>query len=116
MVYEAADTFGGRTASVTFLITSADTKPPVLQIRAEWITAAKINEKYVFPKIETTDDLGGATVYISVSAPTGKTQTLPAGTDSLIFTTAGRYRITVLAIDESGNAASYTAYVTVSED
>lgn len=116
VVYEAADTFGGRTASVTFLITSADTKPPVLQFGAEWTTAAKINEKYVFPKIETTDDLGGATVYISVSAPTGKTQTLPAGADSLIFTTAGRYRITVLAIDESGNAASYTAYVTVSED
>lgn len=44
VVYEAADTFGGRTASVTFLITSADTKPPVLQFGAEWITAAKINE------------------------------------------------------------------------
>ena len=113
-VYEATDTFSGKTAAVTFLITSTDTEPPVLQFGAEWKTSANVNEKYVFPKIEAIDTLGSVTVYISVSAPTGKTKVLPAGTDSLIFTTAGRYRITVLAVDESGNAASYTVYVTVS--
>ena len=112
-VYEATDTFSDKTAAVTFLITSTDTEPPVLQFGEEWKTSANVNEKYVFPTIGTTDALGGVTVYISVSAPTGKTKVLPAGTDSLIFTTAGRYRITVLAVDESGNAASHTVYITV---
>ena len=87
---------------------------PVIRLSSDATVRGRVNTAIDLPTATATDNVdGNVEVTIEVTTPNYRTVLLEAGSNTVIPTYAGTYRITYLAYDKSGNVAIKSLYLIV---
>lgn len=117
ILYEAKDSFSGRTTSYPSGFTVDDETDPVITFLSAFKTTAKKGDTLVIPNFTVSDNLdteSGIVVLCGCIAPSGELVILK-DSNAIVATQVGVYTLEVMAMDSSGNLTVHQVKVTVTE-
>ncbi len=105
VTYTATD-LGGKTTKNTYTFNCKDDVPPELTVDGNIPGTAKTGSEITLPEATATDNYSDVTLTVYVTAPDGSTTKITNG--KIVFSLAGKYRITYFATDDDYNSSSKT--------
>jgi len=103
----------GNSANVSITIKSADNVPPVITL-SDKVTTGKVGKTIKLAKVVVTDNKDAAnTVKVRITVTDRNLKTVCVDGDGFVATVAGKYTVTVSAVDSDGNYSFESYVVTV---
>ena len=111
--YVVSDVFNSSENKTPYSVsyTVLDEEAPVFKFLGEFKTEIGVGETYVLPKFTVSDNYSAESeIYVAkyVEDPSGKMNEIPVNSNSFKVTKVGTYRLTLMAVDGSGNVDYFT--------
>ena len=116
--YVAKDVTWENETKMNYAVYAEDSEGPTIKFKSKMVSEAKVGDKVVIPEIVISDNVSAVeNIYVQYFVMTsgGKMVELTDGIRRFEPTTAGKYQVFVMAVDEAGNITSlkHTVVVTL---
>lgn len=103
-------------ATFSYSIGVLDDIAPEIKITSDYTKSCKVGETIIVPTFEVTDNYNkpeDIITFVNIKSPSRIFYPLPAHSNSLVASMAGEYEVTITALDQAGNMATFSYVVLV---